>query len=93
MDIPLLRDIVFRKVFAEERTSEPILRALLNAILGLQGKERIASLEINSPQLLDSFGGKNSILDIKATDDRGHRYNIEVQLLRYPNFHERCLYH
>jgi predicted transposase/invertase (TIGR01784 family) len=93
MKIPLLRDIVFRKVFAEEKTSEPTLRALLNAILGLEGKNRILSLEINDPNLLQSFGDKNAVLDVKATDSLGHRYNVEVQLLRYPNFHERCLHY
>lgn len=93
MDVPLLRDIVFRKVFAEEKNSEPILRALLNAILGLTGEKRITSLEINDPHLLDNFDGKNSVLDIKATDQRGYRYNIEVQLLRHAYFPERCLYY
>ena len=33
------------------------------------------------------------MLDVKATDNLGFRYNIEVQLLRYPNFHERCLHY
>jgi predicted transposase/invertase (TIGR01784 family) len=93
MDVPLLRDIVFRKVFAEETSSEPTLRALLNAILGLEGSDRIAALEINDPHLLENFDDKTSILDVKATDNRGYRYNVEVQLLYHPNFPERCLHY
>jgi predicted transposase/invertase (TIGR01784 family) len=93
MDVPLLGDIVFRKVFAEEKSSEPTLRALLNAILDLKGPHRIAELEINDPHLLENFDDKTSILDVKATDNRGYRYNIEVQLLYHPNFPERCLHY
>ncbi len=76
----LLNDIMFKIVFGTEQ-GLPVLRALLNALLGLRGDLKIVDLELLSPghekeYLLE----KNPILDVKARDGRGRQYNIEVQL-------------
>lgn len=76
----LLNDVLFKIVFGTHN-SEPVLRALLNALLGLSGTERIADLVILNPTLRKEYlADKGAILDVKARDHRGRQYNIEVQL-------------
>ena len=76
----LLSDILFKIVFGTE-SSEPTLRALLNALLDLSGPQRIVDLVLVNPisekQYIDD---KGPILDVKAVDGANRQYNIEVQL-------------
>lgn len=54
----------------------------------------IISVEIKDPFNIKSFPiDKESIVDIKATDETGKRYNIEVQSTGNENFKHRSLYY
>lgn len=76
----LLNDILFKIVFGSE-SSEPVLRALLNALLHLEGEQRILELVILNPNIDKEYlSEKGPILDVKARDEAGRQYNIEVQL-------------
>ena len=76
----LLNDILFKIVFGTKQ-SEPVLRALLNALLSLEGPQTIVALEILNPGFDKEFLlEKGPILDVKALDQSNRRYNIEVQL-------------
>ena len=76
----ILNDVLFKIVFGSEG-SAPLLRRLLNALLSLDGLEQIEELDILNPHLDKSFiDDKGPILDVKARDKKGRRYNIEVQL-------------
>jgi predicted transposase/invertase (TIGR01784 family) len=76
----LLNDTVFKFVFGEEKR-KPILICLLNALLSLKGKEKIAEIEILNPHLeRESLDDKLAILDIRARDGTGKLYNVEVQV-------------
>jgi len=78
----ILNDILFRIVFGSQ-SNEPVLRALLNALLGLQDQDRIVELILLNPFLeKDFFSDKGPILDLKAKDAAGRQYNVEVQ--RHP---------
>ncbi|MBI4864444.1 MAG: Rpn family recombination-promoting nuclease/putative transposase, partial [Candidatus Riflebacteria bacterium] len=89
----LLNDIVFKIVFGTE-ANRSLLRALLNALLGLTGPERITELHILNPQLdREHSTQKGAILDVKAHDSGGKLYNIEVQLADRPAYVERVLYY
>ncbi|MEW6280030.1 MAG: Rpn family recombination-promoting nuclease/putative transposase [Candidatus Eremiobacterota bacterium] len=91
--LTLLNDIIFKIVFGSE-TSRPVLRALLNALLGLSGRERIADLDILNPHLdKDYVLDKGVILDVKARDGQGRLYNIEVQVASEPAYTERAVYY
>ena len=46
----LLNDVLFKIVFGSEK-STPRLRALLNALLSLEGVEKIVDLEILNPSI------------------------------------------
>ena len=70
----------FKIVFGTHQ-NEAILRALLNALLSLQGRDKIVELEILSPNAEKVFfDDKGPVLDLKARDEAGTHYNIEVQL-------------
>ena len=91
--LSLLNDLLFKIVFGQEQSSEP-LRSLINALLALEGPERIVELEILNPygskqHLLD----KDVILDVKARDGRKRLFNVEVQMAPQPAYVERALYY
>ena len=89
----LVNDVIFKIVFGSAENA-PILRALLNAILGLSGPDRIQEVQISNPygekKRIDE---KEIVLDIKARDGEDRRYNVEVQLNREPNYVERSLHY
>jgi predicted transposase/invertase (TIGR01784 family) len=88
-----LNDLVFKIVFSSEQNRH-LLRALLNAILGLIGQDRIVDLTILNPHLdLEYAAEKRSILDVKARDGRGRLYNVEVQVCERPSYVERAVFY
>ena len=64
----------------------------LNAVLHYE--DPIVGVTILNPiSLKDYDADKLSVLDIKAVDGRGRRFNIEVQTSRPPNLPERLTYY
>ena len=93
MHITLLNDILFKVVFGTQRHSEA-LRGLLNAILGLQGTDRIAEITLLNPlREKERLEDKGTALDVKARDGHGRIYNIEVQVQAQIAYRERSLYY
>ena len=93
MHITLLNDILFKVVFGTQRHSEA-LRGLLNAILGLQGSDRIAEITLLNPlREKERLEDKGTALDVKARDGHGRVYNIEVQVQAQVAYRERSLYY
>ncbi len=91
--LSMLNDIIFKIVFGTEK-SEPVLRALLNALLSLSGEDKIVALEILNPYLdREHLLDKGVILDVKARDRRDRLYNIEVQVNSQPAYVERTVYY
>ncbi|MFM7055789.1 MAG: PD-(D/E)XK nuclease family transposase [Planctomycetota bacterium] len=75
--ISLLVDFAFKMLFGNEQHPRLTIR-FLNAMLG--GEPRIVSVQIlNSVRNRTTANGKQSILDILATDNLGRILNIEVQ--------------
>ncbi len=91
--INLRNDLIFKFVFGHEK-NEKILRALLNAILGLEGPERIVKLTfINTFNLQEYVKDKLTILDVKAEDNTGRRYNVEMQVESDPSYINKVIYY
>ena len=64
----LMNDILFKIVFGTAK-NEPVLRALLNAILGLTGQDRIVWLEITNPHIDKEYlRERGAILHVKTRD-------------------------
>jgi predicted transposase/invertase (TIGR01784 family) len=79
-------DYAFKCVFGSERHTR-ILIHMLNAVLQPPPEQRVLSVEIlnpiSEPVVLDE---KLSILDVKARDQSGRQFNVEMQMATHPGF-------
>jgi predicted transposase/invertase (TIGR01784 family) len=86
-------DIAFKKIFGNEQ-HKPILIGFLNAVLDLQDDKRIAQVTLNNPwQPPDLPMFKETTLDIKAVDQRGITFLVEMQVRDQPWFDKRSQYY
>jgi predicted transposase/invertase (TIGR01784 family) len=84
-------DLVFKKLFGSEENKD-ILLSLINAVL--PDTQQISSLEIKNPYNVSDYAeGKLSILDIKAEDENGNLYDIEMQIKGTTFYGKRTLYY
>ena len=86
-------DYAFKCVFGSELHTR-VLVHLLNAVLDPAPGRRIARVEIlnpiTEPVVLDD---KLSILDIRAGDQSGRQFNIEMQMVPHVGLRGRWLYY
>ncbi len=86
-------DLAFHKIFGNEQKTG-ILIAFLNAVLRLENNSRIVEVKILNPYQAPIVSGmKNSIIDIRAKDDKDNYYIIEMQLANKKGFNKRILYY
>jgi predicted transposase/invertase (TIGR01784 family) len=91
--VDVKNDIAFRKIFGNENRTESLI-SFLNAILDWEGDQRIASVQILNPyQLPNLRGGKVTIIDVRATDQIGRTYLVEMQVADVDGFGKRVLYY
>jgi len=84
-------DLVFKKLFGTEQNIN-LLKSLVNSIL--PNDEQVTRLELKNPyNPSDYLSGKISYLDIKATDENGKWYDIEIQVAPYDFFGFRLLFY
>ncbi len=84
-------DLVFKKLFGTEQNIS-LLKSLVNSILPKD--EQVTKLELKNPyNPSDYLNGKISYLDIKATDENGKWYDIEIQVAPYDFFGMRLLFY
>ncbi|KOR29421.1 transposase, partial [Achromatium sp. WMS2] len=84
-------DFAFKKLFGSEENKD-LLISLINAILQL--KDPVVAVTLKNPyNLKDYRDGKLSILDIKAQDQNGRWYNVEMQISEDLQFDKRALYY
>jgi predicted transposase/invertase (TIGR01784 family) len=82
-----------RKIFGNENRKETLI-SFLNAILDFQGEQQIIEVSILNPYQLPKLkGGKVTIVDVKATDQLGRTYIIEMQVGDIDGFASRVLYY
>jgi predicted transposase/invertase (TIGR01784 family) len=87
-----LTDYAFKKIFGSAE-SEDILLSFLNAVLGLQAPWRLCEVKIQDPYLAPPIlGMKETFVDVRATDEQGKHYIIEMQVLPVAGFEQRVLY-
>ncbi len=86
-------DIAFRKIFGTNQKKE-ILISFLNAVLAFEGDKRIVDLTIQNPyQSPQTEDLKNTILDIKAINQAGEEFIVEMQNKNIGDFTKRSLYY
>jgi len=86
-------DIAFRKIFGNENRKETLI-SFLNAVLDFHGDQRIKEVTIlNLYQLPKLKGDKVTIIDVKATDQVGRTYIVEMQVGDLDGFEKRVLFY
>jgi len=86
-------DYAFKCVFGSERHSRVLIH-MLNAVLKPSPERRVQSVDIVNPMtepvILDE---KLSILDIRARDQSGRQFNVEMQMAAHPGLRGQFLYY
>ena len=86
-------DYAFKHLFGRDAT-RPILVDVLNSILAPAPGHDIRDIDLLNPfNAKEALDDKLSILDIKARDQTGRQFNIEMQLLAFPYYEKRILYY
>ncbi len=85
-------DCVFKAILGSEE-HKPLLVNFLNAVLAKESDIRICTVELINPYNEREFEtDKLSVVDVKARDEQGHLYQIEIQLALHPGLLSRILY-
>jgi predicted transposase/invertase (TIGR01784 family) len=84
-------DFAFKKLFGSEENKD-ILISFINSILS--DEEQVKDIELRNPYNLANYKkDKMSILDIKAVDEKGIWYDIEMQLSDQVFYEKRAFYY
>ncbi|MFT3742350.1 MAG: Rpn family recombination-promoting nuclease/putative transposase [Gammaproteobacteria bacterium] len=84
-------DFAFKILFGSEESTD-ILLSFINSVLSLE--HPITKIRLLNPYNYKKHPtDKSSILDIKAQDERGRLYNIEMQLMDQVDYNQRVLYY
>ncbi|MEM1216031.1 MAG: Rpn family recombination-promoting nuclease/putative transposase [Bacteroidota bacterium] len=91
--VDVKNDVAFRKIFGDEQKTV-ILISFLNAVLHLENQDRIKEVAIINPfQLPRVAGEKASIIDLRAKDQAGRQFVIEMQVADVDGFEKRVQYY
>ena len=86
-------DYAFKHVFGKNET-RAILIDLLDSVLNSPPAQRIRDIELQNPfNPKETLDDKLSILDIKARDQSGRHFNVEMQMLAHRYYEKRILYY
>ena len=86
-------DIFIKYLFGSEENKD-LLLDFINDVLTDSGFEKIVSVEIKNPFNIKTFTvDKETVLDVKATDENGKIYNIEIQTTNHRCLKNRFLYY
>ncbi len=91
--VDITNDIAFRKIFGNDSKKKSLI-SFLNAVIDLPKNEQIIDVEITNPYQLGILsGGKSTIVDVKAKDEKGNIFIVEMQVAEFDYFHKRILYY
>jgi predicted transposase/invertase (TIGR01784 family) len=86
-------DYAFKHLFGRDAT-RPILIDVVNEVLTPSSGHRVEEIDLLNPfNPKQSLDDKLSILDIKARDQSGRFFNIEMQMVAFPHYQKRILYY
>jgi predicted transposase/invertase (TIGR01784 family) len=84
-------DYAFKHLSGSEAT-RPLLIHVLNSILNPASGREIRDIELLNPcNPKEALDDKLSILDIKARDQTGRQFNVEMQMLAFRYYEKRIL--
>jgi predicted transposase/invertase (TIGR01784 family) len=83
-------DVVFKKIFGQH---PELIRSFLNGILPLPKDQLIETIDYLTPEQSPRIPGmKNTVVDVKCTDQNGHIFIVEMQMTWSPSFIKRFLF-
>jgi predicted transposase/invertase (TIGR01784 family) len=86
-------DYAFKHLFGRDAT-RPLLIDLLDSVLDPAPGHAIRDLELLNPfNPKEAADDKLSVLDVKARDQSGRQFNVEMQMLAFRHFERRVLYY
>ena len=86
-------DFAFFKIFGNEQKTTPLI-SFLNAALQLKGDERVVSVALENPYQFPRIAGeKSTVLDVRATDHRGRKFVVEMQVADKKGFDKRVQFY
>ena len=86
-------DYAFKRVFAGSESAD-ILPNLLNAVLMWPSDKRVTSVEVLNPfSQKETLGDRQIVFDVRARDENGREFLIEMQMVARKYFPERLLYY
>src|SRR5947209_18664903 len=86
-------DYAFKHLFGREAT-RPILIDVIDSVLNPPPGYHIRDIELLNPfNPKEALDDKLSILDIKARDQAGRQFNVEMQMLAHRYYEKRILYY
>jgi len=93
LDVDPKVDYAFKHLFGREST-RAILTDVIDSVLDAPPGHRIREIELLNPfNPKDALDDKLSILDVKARDQDGRQFNVEMQMLAYRHYEKRILYY
>ena len=82
-------DLTFKLVFGEH---PDLVMSLLNALLPLADDGQITSVEYATPEMIpENPGKKDSVVDVRCTDQQGRQFIVEMQMYWNQYFQKRVL--
>lgn len=86
-------DLAFKKIFGDENKKE-ILISFLNSVLDFKNEKTIVDVSVANPYQVPKIPElKDTILDIKATNQNGDKFIVEMQKKNLGDFDKRSLYY
>src|SRR6056297_759067 len=86
-------DIAFKRIFGRTE-GRNLTISLVNAVLQPQAGHQVVELEILDPyNHQERLDDKLTVLDVKARDETGRLFNVEMQMNLVPSLAERLLYY
>jgi predicted transposase/invertase (TIGR01784 family) len=93
LDVDPKVDYAFKHLFGRD-TTRPILINVLDSVLNPAPGHHIQDIDLLNPfNPKEALDDKLSILDIKARDQSGRQFNVEMQMLAYRYYEKRILYY
>ncbi len=91
--VDVKNDVAFRKIFGNEKKTK-ILISFLNAALQLEGHDQIVQITFLNPYQLPRIAGeKATIIDVRAVDQQGRSFIVEMQMASVSGFDKRVQYY
>jgi len=82
-------DLTFKRIFAGHKN---LCISLINSILMFEGDQRVVEIEYQTCELIPELPVlKNSIVDVRCTDQAGRHFIVEMQIHWTPDFKNRVL--